>query len=571
MKKSRKLNAKQRLALIVLAIGVVLCAAILIRRYAPSNDTMELTDYFVRTEADESSVIIDGQYFEPEDGAAPHAIVFSGRTYLEIGFLKSELDDGYFYDNKEEILRYVTPADIISVTPGGESYTVNKESVSLGAAILIPEYETAYVLTDFIEIYTDVECKSVENPARVMVETAGWEKTLGTLKKNTPLRRFGGVKSKVLAEGEKGETVILLDDYGKWSLVLTDGGVLGCVPNRRIKDKTKETVASHIEPREFNHLVLGETVSLGWDGIYHIDANSHVYDILENEPEINVLSPTWFSLTSENGDISTLASGDYVAACHRQGVQVWALFSNVEYGGALTTDVLNTTSSRDNLVNNLIAQAISYNIDGINVDLESLEPAAADGYIEFIRELSLKCEKNDLVLSVDNYVPSAYTAFYNRAEQAKFADYIIVMAYDEHNKASDEAGSVASIGFVENGVKDTLEDVPADQLIVGIPFFTRVWNVSSAGLSSEAVSMGDAAARLSDNGVTPLWDGNLGQYYGEYENADGSQSKIWLEDESSIDLKMKVMADNNLAGAAYWSLSWAIPNSVRNTIVKYVK
>ena len=208
-----------------------------------------------------------------------------------------------------------------------------------------------------------------------------------------------------------------------------------------------------------------------------------------------------------------------------------------------------------------------------------------DAYIQFIRELSIKCENNNIVLSVDNYVPSSYTAFYNRSEQALFADYIVIMAYDEHTRASEDVGSVASIGFVKKGVEDTLAEVPANQTILGMPFYTRVWELTpkdGAGEDVESASedylpytftcseegMQTVENRYTVNGAQPTWDDTTGQYYVEYENS-GKTYKIWIENEASLEEKLKVMKDNSLAGAAYWKLGFERATAW-DTIIKYV-
>ena len=189
---------------------------------------------------------------------------------------------------------------------------------------------------------------------------------------------------------------------------------------------------------------------MAWHQITNADANTTIASVLQNTKGINVISPTWFYLNDNNGNIASLASSDYVNYCHQNGIEVWALVSNLENKDVDTTSVLTYTSKRENLINNLISAAIQYNFDGINVDFEALSSEVGDSYIQFIRELSLKCANNGIVLSVDDYVPTSYTAFYNRAEQAVFADYVVVMAYDEHYSGSEEAGSVASIGFLRS-------------------------------------------------------------------------------------------------------------------------
>lgn len=280
------------------------------------------------------------------------------------------------------------------------------------------------------------------------------------------------------------------------------------------------------------------------------------------------MSPTWFYLNDNKGGIASIASSNYVSVCHANNVQVWGLISNLEDDSVDTTTVLNTTSARDTLVNNLIAQAITYGLDGINIDIEQLSGAAADGYIQFIKELSIKCEKNDIVLSVDNYVPTVSSAIYSRAEQAKYADYVVIMGYDEHYGGSEEAGSVASLDWVKQGVEDTVSEVPAEQVILGMPFYCRVWEVASDGsVSSTAYGMNAIQSYLKTNGVTTNWDETEGQYYGEYTKGDTTY-KIWVEDETSIEEKLKVMKEAGLAGGAFWKKGFD-STGVWNIIAKY--
>jgi spore germination protein YaaH len=304
-------------------------------------------------------------------------------------------------------------------------------------------------------------------------------------------------------------------------------------------------------------------------------ANSNVSTLLASTKGVNVLSPTWFRLSDNEGNLESLASIDYVNYCHSQGVEVWALVSNLEKKDVSTAEVLTHTSKRQNLVNQIVAKAIQYNLDGINLDFEELGPSeVGDAYIEFVRELSLKCENNGIVLSVDNYVPTEYTSFYNRAEQAEFADYVVIMGYDEHYSGSD-AGSVASLSWVRQGVTDTLQEVPADQVILGMPFYTRIWELTASEgsdtydqVSSQAYSMRDAENFVSANGATKTWLDDCGQNYVEFST--GSKLyKIWLEDSSSAEARLKVMDENHLAGASFWRLGLET-SDIWDTILKYM-
>ena len=382
---------------------------------------------------------------------------------------------------------------------------------------------------------------------------------------------------------DKNTELTVLSPDETWTQVATADGYIGYIKSRNLGSTSTKTVSSDFTPEEFTHITKNYKINLAWHQVTNQTANGNVSSILQKSKGINVLSPTWFYLNDNNGNLANLASTSYVDYCHQNGVEVWALVSNLENADVSTDTVLSHTSSRDNLTNNLISYAIQYNLDGINVDFEALSVSGVgNSYIQFIRELSLKCANNGIVLSVDNYVPSDYTKFYNRAEQALFADYVIVMAYDEHYAGSEEAGSVASIGYVTSGVENTLKEVPANQLILGMPFYTRVWSETPVGtaaegesdtttdydLSSYAASMSEVQKLLKANGVEPVWLEDVGQNYAEYEN-NGVFYKIWIEDSTSLEKKLSVMTSYDLAGGAFWKLGME-DSSVWDTIIKYI-
>jgi spore germination protein YaaH len=310
-------------------------------------------------------------------------------------------------------------------------------------------------------------------------------------------------------------------------------------------------------------------VEMTWHQVTNVSANSSIDSVLSKTGAINVISPTWFYINDNQGNIANRSSLDYVTKCHAKGIKVWGLLSNLENKDVDTTAVLNTTSARDNLINQTVAAAIALNIDGINVDLEAISGEAKSGYLEFIKELSLKCKNNDLFLSVDNYVPSEYTSFYGRRTQADYADYVIVMAYDEHFGGSKEAGSVSSFNFVKKGIKETLKEVPADQLILGLPFYTRLWCTEGENVTSKALGMEDARKNLEDNGAEIKWNDEFGQNYGEYE-ADGKLYQCWLEDAESLGNKLQLVKDNSLAGASFWKVGFET-SEIWSTVEKYLK
>lgn len=571
------------MAFIVVVILFMILGKI-IEKYTPTDERQDLSIHYDLTSEEEVAVIYNNERIEDKGK------LLNGVVYLRLDTVKNLINDRFYWDANENLLRYTTATDLISVPAESTSYTISKDSLSADHILVKADAETAYIAIDFVKMYSDFAYEIFESPNRVVITTAWGNYTTTTVKKDTELRILGGIKSPILADLKKGDELTILEELENWTEVITSDGIIGYVKSKNLGSTAVKTYTSDYIEEEFTHIKKDFEINMAWHQVFNRSANSNISSVLQSTKGLNVISPSWFYLKDENGGIGSLASTDYVNYCHQHNVEVWALVSN--FGAAdqglsnpdLTT-ILTHTSSRDNLVNNLISAAIQYNLDGINIDFESVVPAVGDSYIQFIRELSLKCANNDIVLSVDNYVPTAYTAFYNRAEQALFADYVVIMAYDEHYSGS-EPGSVASIGWVTEGIENTLKEVPSDQIILGMPFYARVWSLTPAegetlpeegtvidsftnfNISCYSASMGEQKRLVNANGAIPVWSDEVGQHYVEYKNG-GSIYQIWMEDASSIEAKLKVMDAFKLAGGAFWKLGLE-QSSVWDTIIKYI-
>ena len=565
-KKTRKSTSSFGLLTIAVAIIVIAIAFIAVKKYAPSNERMSLNDYF-KVKGDNMAVIVDGEYDDVEGEEAPAKLINSS-VYLNIDFLKSKLDDGYVYDNVEKVLRYTTNKNVISVKTDSKDYTIDKENKSFEKPIIKEINGIGFISIEWAKKYTDMQYTTQKNPNRVIIEHAGWKKDVAILKKNVAIRRFGGVKSKILGDGKKGESVVVSENYGKWSKIVSPDGIIGCVQNSALRDITSNSTKSTLDKREFKHKKFGKKITLGWMQMTNQSANTQAMKKLDDLSMVNVVSPTWFYIADSNGNVGNRSSREFVNYAHSKGMQVWGLISNFEDKSIDTQTALNRTSSRDNLVDQTIAAAISSGVDGINVDFESISASEKDGYLEFIRELSLKCEKNDLILSVDNYVPTEYTSFYDRDTQADFADYIIVMAYDEHFAGSKKAGSVSSYPFVKNGIEDTLKEVPKEQLVLGLPFFTRIWCTENGTVSSTAVGIKDQYDKFGKSGGEAKWLDKECQNYAEYKDGD-KLYQCWFEDSKSLGKKLSLVNQKKLAGAAFWKVGLE-GYDTWNTVMNYM-
>ena len=564
--------------LLILVVILFMLLGNLIEKYSPSKETEDLSTYYGLSSDTEIALILNNEVIDAKGR------LIDGHIYLDYNTVYNYINSRFYWDTNENILRYTTSTDLISAAAESTSYTVSKEAKSFDQIIVKGDAAAAYLSLDFVKQYSDFSYVLYENPNRLVLTTAWGDYTIASAKKSSEIRYQGGVKSPILTTVEKNAELTVLSPDETWTKVATADGVIGYIRSKNLGTTSTKTVSSDFVPEQFTHITKDFKINMAWHQVTNQSANGNIASVLQSTKGINVLSPTWFYLNDNSGGIASLASSSYVDYCHQNGIEVWALVSNLENPDVNAESVLSHTSTRDNLTNALISAAIQYDLDGINVDFEALNVnAVGTSFIQFIRELSIKCANNGIVLSVDNYIPSAYTSFYNRAEQARFADYVVLMAYDEHYAGSEEAGSVASIGYVTKGVEDTLQEVPAEQLILGMPFYTRVWsetpidgdgstgethNVVDYALSSYAAGMSDVQKLISANGAEQVWLDDIGQNYVEYKNS-GVTYKIWIEDATSLEEKLKVMTSHNLAGGSFWKLGLET-SSIWDTIIKYI-
>ena len=583
-------------------IVLVIAAAggfLLWKKYGSSNEKADLEQYYDIGAEDEVAVVIDHEVVRENadvtdaEGAEPAPIpgrVYDGQYYIEYSVVRDRINGRFYWDPNENVLLYTLPEGNVTVEVGSRDYTEVTEQKSADYDILKTEGRTAYIALPFISEYTNMEYEVYEDPVPRMVITSRWgESETAVIKRDTEVRYRGGVKSPILTEADKGAKVTVLGDEDDWMRVGTEDGFIGYVKTNALKDITTETISRDFEEPVYSNISKDYTINMAWHNVTNQTANSYVLENIAGTKGLTTIAPTWFSLADTEGNVSSIADPDYVNYAHQSNLEVWAVLRDF-HGGISSYDetyeVLSYTSKRTKVINQVIAEAIETGVDGINLDFELISSACGEHYIQFVRELSVKCRQNGLVFSVDNYVPQPYNEHYDLQEQGIVADYVVIMGYDEHTEGSYEAGSVASISYLENGVSDALAMVPAEKLVAGVPFFTRLWFetpkteeelAEEAGteaaqyankVTSTAYGMSEAADVLSEAGVQAAWDETTMQNYAEWE-ADGGTYQIWLEDRQSLEAKLKVIAENNLAGVAEWSLGMEDP-SVWDLILQYV-
>lgn len=549
---------------LIIVVAVAGFGAKLLNKYSYSKERADLTGYFSITGSDDVAVILQDEQIEER------ARLWDGVCYFDLATVHKYFNDRFYEDKKEGLLLYTLPDAVVSTLIGSTSVSVGGDGSSRDYVIARYEGETLYIAADFIKEYTNFSYDLYTEPNHMQVYTEWSERQVATVSKDTQVRYQGGIKSDILTDVSKGDQVIVLEQMETWSKVKTKDAFIGYVENKRLGELTAETpvpVTDYEEP-VYESNTRDYKINLAWHGVSGIAGNDTLEALMANTKSINVISPTWFTLSDNEGNFSSFASQDYVDKAHAMGLEVWALVGNVESQDVSMYEVLAGTSVRTHLIDGLIETALQYDLDGINIDFENIGLDAGEPFIEFIRELSIPCREHGIVLSVDNYVPMAHTDYYDREEQGIVADYVIIMGYDEHYKGSPEAGSVASIDFVEQGIANTVAQVPADKVINAIPFYTRIWETKGTAVDSQAVGMEMAQQYIEEHGITTRWDETTCQNYGEYQSGD-SYYQVWLEDADSIRVKLNIMTNYEIAGVAEWKLGFETA-SIWDVIEEYV-
>ena len=542
------------IVLIIVIFGVAFGGKIM-DKYSYTKERADLSSYYQISGDTDVAIILQNEMIEER------ARLLDGTYYVDLATTHKYFNERFYEDQGEGLLLYTLPEDIVRSVIGTSEVTTADGTTDLGYQAARYEGDTLYIALDFLKQYTNFSYEAFAEPNRIQIYTSWDERQVATIKKNTAVRLRGGVKSEILTDVQEGDKVIVLEQMENWSKVKTSDAFIGYVENKRLKDISPELpipVTDYEEP-EYISLTRDYKINMGWHVVAGVAGNDTFDEYVANTKGLNVISPTWFKLNDDFGGFTSFASQQYVDKAHNKGMEVWALVENIEYSDSINMyNILSSTTNRTALINNLMDEVLAYGIDGINLDFEQISTDCGEHYIEFIRELSIACRRNGIVLSIDNYVPRGFNNHYNRKEQGIVADYVIIMGYDEHYAGSSEAGSVASINFVEDGIRQTVEDVPAEKVINAIPFYTRIWETNGSTITSQAVGMDKAEESIRVHNVETSWDEETCQNYGEYTNGE-TLYQVWLEDEKSIEVKLNVMDNYGIAGVACWRLGYEKP------------
>ncbi len=556
------LQAVLPVVIAIALIGIILLVAKstgLFDDWGYSSKMADLNGYFKTISDDTASVVENGEVTDDK------ITVRDGKLYIPYEAVIEKYNENFYWEQTDDRLLYTTGDGVYAAKLQDNYYTLDGNGTQTGYQICYKNGETLMVCLDYVRIFTNFDYKLFGGggePYRACVKTEwGTDVVADVIEDDIAVRTVADKEGDILKKLRKGNTVVIVaSENEKWIKVTTDDLITGYVETKHLGEKydRPETPVTDVAPITVTTVAdYAQPVILAWHNV--TNENSAQY-LKENEkflPYINTISPTWFALADNEGTVESIASSSYVETCHAKGLKVWGLVSNLTYPEVSLGEILPYPEKRDYVTEQLLNYAAQYNLDGINIDFESVPSDVGPSYIQFIREFSLKAHAKNLVVSVDNYVPKEYSMHYNRKEQGIFADYVIIMGYDEHTAASEEAGSVASLDFVMEGIEKTLEEVPKEKIVNALPFYVRYWIVDDNEniLDMQTLTMTKGLETVTAAGAVPEWNEASGQNYAEWKTPEGT-NKIWLEDIKSIQAKLDVMKAHDIGGAAVWQLAF---------------
>ncbi|MFB5270002.1 glycosyl hydrolase family 18 protein [Paenibacillus enshidis] len=485
---------------------------------------------------------------------------------LPLSFIEEFIDDSVRYEASTESVVMATRQQVLYLSEEQEKGELNGEAYKPGRAVAEINNEI-YVPYDSVEEIYGTEMQEDTTTGAVMLMRAGESVDLGKVQvqgrsSSVALRTRPSNYAPIVEDMTQGTALQLWKRENGWYYAQLDNGYTGYVQSDHVTlDGTRKVNAGEESLSVSEKKWKGKAVNLAWEAVYSRNPDTSSIGSL---PGVNVVSPTWFSIASEEGEIEDNADPQYVLWAHHRGMEVWGLLSN-GFDPDITSGALSTYERRMGIIQKTIALAKQYELDGINIDFENVYTKDGANVTQFIRELKPLARANDLILSIDVTPKSdseLWSVFLDRASLGKITDYMMIMAYDEHWASSPEAGSVASLPWTETSVRRIIDEdgVPPEKLVLGIPLYTRVWSEEEKDgetkVSSKAIGMESAAEILKEHKLKPQFLEKEQQNYVEYEE-DGVPKKIWLEDKSSLKARVKLAQSLQLGGIGVWNRNFA--------------
>lgn len=487
-------------------------------------------------------------------------------VYISTKDIANFFDEDIFYDNVYDQIITSSETKLATLKLGEKEMYVNSSKVKIYGSAIEKDNQFYLPFSEMKDVY-NVEVTYIKETNIVTIDSLNREQKKGNASKDISIKYKPTIFSGTVDKVKKGESLFILsegENQRGWYRVRTSKGEIGYT-------KDVSNVYKQREKMETNKQIEGK-VSMVWD-YYTYNVPNRIGTTING---INVVSPSFAELVEQGkGDINVKigsAGQDYINWAHGQNYKVWAMVSNNGYQDT-SSQILNDYKLREKLINNIVNMVLQYNLDGINLDFENVKQDDKERLSRLIIELAPRLKEYGKVLSVDVTAPDGGTNWsesYDRNKIGKVADYVVFMAYDQYGSASKEAGTTAGADWVKVNIKKFVEreEVPSDKLILGMPFYTRLWEEKANGEVSSQVILMKSIENNIPSGVQKNWNENVKQNYIEYTKGS-STYKMWIEDEKSIKAKFDLMKEYKLGGAAYWQKDFENSN-LWNTIAEEI-
>ncbi|TDK59350.1 peptidoglycan hydrolase [Bacillus salipaludis] len=553
--KNQKLSPKWMIGGLVIAILLIISSILLILYPFASK---EKTAYFHGT----YPILFNKQ----QEG---NALLEGTTVYIPLSLLQENIDKSIVYDEKSHSVIITTADKVIQMPTDSLTYFVNQKPVKLQMSPIKTDDGEIFVALDPILFLYPIQYRKLQDSDAIWIQRNGEKLVKGQLisddtnEEKLRLRTKPSLKAPYTVQMKKQEPVWIEGERDGYYLVRNQSGISGYIKKDFVHKQETVTIRINRESKQVPPKKINGPVQLTWEAVYAKNPNpSHIPDMAG----VNVVSPTWFSLEDKGGSIKNLASLAYSKWAKSKGYQVWGLFSN-GFDPELTHDALKDYETRQKIIRQLLLFSKMYKLQGINFDIENVNSEDGPLVTQLMREAAPYLHEAGLIVSMDITfsagVNNNWSSFYERKKLSKLADYLIVMAYDEHWGAASGAGSVASLPWVEKNLQSLLTELPNERLILGLPLYARLWMIETEKdgtekISAKALTMDRVNSWLKEKKLKPNYDEESGQNYAEYYDAkEEIRYKIWIEDELSLKKRADLAAKYDLAGVASWSRFFA--------------
>ncbi|MGL5674899.1 MAG: glycosyl hydrolase family 18 protein [Cellulosilyticaceae bacterium] len=538
--------------IVLLIIGFIVLGAVGLGIIGNTSETQEVDPltYFDEFKSDQQNMVYEDTRV---DWVKP-IIEENDRIYIDSEWAAQNVNERVYYDAEENILTITNVEEVIRINVGTNQVTVNNKA-SDRQIPYIQQGDKLYVGEDYLEEVYGFEVTKGADGRLMIASNLHTEKQTGVIKaKKAVIRTRPDKKAVITDKMEKGHQVVIYSGENGYLRVRNENGIVGYMKEKDVEIAGKTPLK---EDKQFTAKPiakpLDDKVKLAWDQMTVRTPgnwNSGKYTKMQGA---NVIAPTWFEFADAEGNLIDRGHPDYVVSAKQRGLQVWALMSHNFTQPQYTREILTSTKKRQHVIDQLVDFVQKYGLDGINIDIENIQADFGREWVQFMRELYPQMQAIGATVSVDVYMPSAWSKHYQRDKIGEVVDYFIVMAYDQHWSGSEQAGPTSGLRWVEEGITLNLKEVPSEKLVLGIPFFTRIWEETADGLKSTPHGMVSAQKKVASWGVTPVYDDEHKQYYAQVTEGD-TVYKVWLEDKESIAERVRMIEAHNLAGYAVWKL-----------------